>query len=79
MREIEFDSIVENNTILIPERYRNAVGYSVKVIVFPKDELSSAPAVHPEWPEEFVNLCGAVDDETFVEPGDVPLTDREPL
>jgi hypothetical protein len=79
MREIEFDSVVKGNVIPIPERYRSAVGSSVKVIVFPKDEPSSVLAIHPDWPEEFITLCGIVDDETFVEPKDMPLTDREPL
>jgi hypothetical protein len=79
MQEIEFNSVVEGNAIPIPERYRKAIGNFVKVIVFPQDEPSSAPVVHPDWSEDFVNLCGTIDDETFVEPRDVPLADREPL
>jgi hypothetical protein len=61
------------------ERYQNVVGDFVKVAVFPKDTPNSASAIHPGWPEKFIDLCGSVDDETFMEPGDIPLAGRESL
>jgi metal-responsive CopG/Arc/MetJ family transcriptional regulator len=30
--------------------------------------------LNDEWPEEFTKLIGSVDDETFVEPEDLPWT-----
>jgi hypothetical protein len=37
MQAIEFSSIVHNGAIPIPEQYRDKIGSSVKVIVFPND------------------------------------------
>jgi hypothetical protein len=37
MQTIEFSSIVNNGVIPIPEQYKDKIGNSVKVIVFPDD------------------------------------------
>jgi hypothetical protein len=37
MQAIEFSSIVNNGVIPIPDQYKDKIGNSVKVIVFPND------------------------------------------
>jgi hypothetical protein len=82
VRTIEFDSFAEEGVIRIPERYRNAIGNAVKVVVFSSDPEPAATAGNEAgkeekaWPEEFINLCGSVDDETFAAPEEIPWTDR---
>jgi hypothetical protein len=84
VRTIEFDSFVEGNVIRVPRRYRNiiAVGNAVKVVVFSSDSepvvAASNEAGNGEkaWPEEFINLFGSVDDETFAVPEAIPWTEK---
>ena len=87
MRAIEFDSFAEGDVIRIPERYRDAiaVGNAVKVVVFSSGSEvaitsgNEAGDGEKAWPEEFINLCGSVDDETFVVPEEIQWKERTPL
>jgi hypothetical protein len=43
MHIVEFDSHIENGVITIPSQYREIVASSVRVIIYPREEISSFP------------------------------------
>ena len=59
---IEFDSLVENGMIRVPDQYRNAIGNVVKVIVFSRKEGSQTFSTEKKM-ESIEALSGIIPDD----------------
>jgi bifunctional DNA-binding transcriptional regulator/antitoxin component of YhaV-PrlF toxin-antitoxin module len=74
-----------NSQITLPEVLVEKLGFSVGDefdISEREGTICLTPltgAIHHSWPKEFIDLLGSVDDDTFVAPDDVPLSDIEPF
>ena len=62
MNAIEFDSLVENGMIRVPDQYINAIGNVVKVIVFSREEGNPAFSTEKKM-ESIEALSGIIPDD----------------